>query len=95
MPIIGNFYPHVPAKAPHPNAAAVFMNWYGSKPGQEANSRAQILASRRTDVDTNGIPSYIQPKRGVKYIDQYAEDFVVNRRDTLIEQVRKIVGDDK
>jgi ABC-type Fe3+ transport system substrate-binding protein len=95
MPIIGNFYPHVPAKAPHPNAAAVFMNWYGSKPGQEANSRAQILASRRTDVDTSTIPSYIRPKPGVKYIDQYAEDFVVNRRDKLIAEVRKIVGDDK
>jgi len=95
MPIIGNFYPHVPAKAPHPNAAAVFMNWYGSRPGQEANSRAQILASRRTDVDASIIPPYIRPKPGVKYIDQYAEDFVVNRRDKLIEDVRKIVGEDK
>lgn len=95
MPIIGNFYPHVPGKAPHPNAAAVFMNWYGSKPGQEANSRAQILASRRTDVDTSTLPPYIRPKPGVTYIDQYAEDFVVNRRDKLIEEVRKIVGDDK
>jgi ABC-type Fe3+ transport system substrate-binding protein len=95
LPIIGNFYPHVPAKAPHPNAAAVFMNWFASKPGQEINSRAQMLASRRTDVDASAIPSFIRPKPGVKYNDQYAEDFVVNRRDQLIDAVRKIVGDDK
>jgi len=95
MPIIGNFYPHIPAKAPHPNAAAVFMNWYASKPGQEINGRAQILASRRTDVDKGAIPSYIQPKPGVTYIDQYAEDFVLNRRDKLIEGVRKLLGDEK
>ena len=95
MPIIANFYPHVPAKAPHPNAAAVFMNWFASKPGQEANSRAQIVASRRTDVDPGIIPSYIRPTPGVKYIDQYGEDFVTKRRDQLIEEVRKIVGEDK
>jgi ABC-type Fe3+ transport system substrate-binding protein len=95
LPIIGNFYPHVPAKAPHPNAAAVFMNWYGSKPGQDANSRAQILASRRVDVDPAAVPSYIRPKPGVAYIDQYAEDFVINRRDKLIDDVRKLLGDDK
>ena len=95
MPIIGNFYPHVPAKAPHPNAAVVFMNWYGSKVGQEANGRAQILASRRTDVDPGIIPAYIRPTPGAKYIDQYGEDFVVNKRDKLIEEVRKIVGEEK
>jgi len=31
----------------------------------------------------------------VKYIDQYAEDFVLGRRDKLIEQVRQIIGVDK
>ncbi len=89
------FYPHVPAHAPHPNAAAVFMNWYASKPGQEANSRAQQVWSRRTDVEVAGMPAYTRPKPGVKYIDQYTEDYVVNRRDQLIEQIRKLLGEDK
>jgi ABC-type Fe3+ transport system substrate-binding protein len=93
--ITASFYPHVPKQAPHPNAAAVFMNWYASKPGQEVNSRTQVMASRRTDVVIEGQPDIIKPKPGVKYVDQYAEDFVVNRRDKLIAEIRKIVGDDK
>jgi ABC-type Fe3+ transport system substrate-binding protein len=95
LPIIGNFYPHIPKKAPHPNAAAVFMNWFASKPGQDANGHAQVLWSRRTDVDPTGLPPHLRPKPGVKYIDQYAEDFVLGRRDKLVEQVREIVGEDK
>lgn len=93
--VTASFYPHVPKKAPHPNAALVFMNWYASKPGQEVNSRAQVMASRRTDVTIPGQPEIIKPKPGVYYNDQYAEDFVLNKRDKLIEDVRKIVGDDK
>lgn len=93
--VTASFYPHVPKKAPHPNAALVFMNWYASKPGQEVNSRAQVMASRRTDVVIEGQPEIIKPKAGVYYNDQYAEDFVLNKRDKLIEDVRKIVGDDK
>ena len=93
--ITASFYPHVPKKAPHPNVALVFMNWYASKPGQEVNSNAQVLASRRIDVVIPNQPEIIRPKPGVSYVDQYAEDFVVNKRDKLIEEIRKIVGDDK
>ena len=93
--ITAAFYPHVPKKSPHPNAALVFMNWYASKPGQEVNSKTQVMASRRTDVEIPGQPDFIKPKSGVYYNDQYAEDFVLNKRDKLIEDVRKIVGDDK
>ena len=93
--VTASFYPHVPKKAPHSNAAFVFMNWYASKPGQEANSRAQVMASRRTDVVIPDLPESIKPKPGVYYNDQYAEDFVLNKRDKLVEDVRKIVGDDK
>jgi ABC-type Fe3+ transport system substrate-binding protein len=93
--ITASFYPHVPKKAPHPNAALVFMNWYASKPGQEINSREQVMYSRRTDVVIPGQPASIRPKPGVYYNDQYAEDFVLSKRDKLIEEVRKIVGDDK
>ena len=93
--VTASFYPHVPKKAPHPNAALVFMKWYASKPGQEINSREQVMASRRTDVVIPGQPESIRPKPGVYYNDQYAEDFVLNKRDKLIEEVRKIVGEDK
>ena len=93
--VTASFYPHVPKKAPHPNAAAVFMNWYASKPGQEVNSREQVMASRRTDVVIPNLPDSVKPKPGVYYNDQYAEDFVRTKRDKLIAEVRKIVSDDK
>lgn len=89
--VTAGFYPHVPLKAPHPNAALVFMNWYGSKPGQEINSRAQVQGSLRTDVDVKEVPNLLKPKPGVKYLDQYEEDFALVRRTKLVNQVREIL----
>ena len=37
-------------KAPHPNAAKLFVNWFLSQPGQQAWSKAVNVNSRRTDV---------------------------------------------
>jgi ABC-type Fe3+ transport system substrate-binding protein len=95
LPIIAGFYPHVPKLAPHPNAAAVFMNWLASKPGQDANAHAQVQWSERVDADPTGLPPQLRPKPGVKYIDQYGEDFVTQKRDKLTEDIRKLVGEDK
>ncbi|MEK7216870.1 MAG: ABC transporter substrate-binding protein, partial [Chloroflexota bacterium] len=37
-------------KAPHPNAAKLFVNWFLSQSGQQAWSKAVNVNSRRTDV---------------------------------------------
>ena len=78
-----------PARAPHPNAAAVFLNWYASRPAQEIYSKVKKVPSRRVDVTTEGIPDYVIPRPNVAYIDQYTEDwymgkFLAKYRDELI-----------
>jgi ABC-type Fe3+ transport system substrate-binding protein len=64
-----------PKGGPHPNAAAVFLNWYASKPGQEAYVAGKRTPSRRTDVAPPDIPAVYLPRTGVAYPDQYSEDY--------------------
>ena len=82
----------MPKGAPHPNAATVFLNWFASQPGQEAFSRAMAEISRRTDVPGGALPSYIVPKPGVDYQDQYNEDWVTTMRGHILDQVIQTIG---
>ncbi|MDP2646858.1 MAG: extracellular solute-binding protein [Desulfobacterales bacterium] len=43
------------AKAPHPNAAKVFVNWLLSRDGQDFAQRATRYMSARNDIPTEGI----------------------------------------
>ncbi len=45
----------IPAKAPHPNAAALLLNWLLTKEGQLAASRGFGLPSARLDVSGEGL----------------------------------------
>jgi ABC-type Fe3+ transport system substrate-binding protein len=64
-----------PKGGPHPNAAAVFVNWYASKPGQEAYVAGKRTPSRRTDVAPPDIPAVYLPRAGTNYPDQYTEEW--------------------
>jgi ABC-type Fe3+ transport system substrate-binding protein len=68
-----------PKDPPNPNAAAVFLNWYASQPGQALYSAIWKIPSRRTDVSLEGIPDYTVPKPGLTYIDQYTEQWYLER----------------
>jgi len=78
--------------APHPNAAAVFFNWFASRRGQQVYTDAMDEPSRRTDVDKSRIPVYMLPKPGVDYQDQYAEDYYLGERTQLAAAIRKALG---
>jgi ABC-type Fe3+ transport system substrate-binding protein len=54
-------------KAPHPNAATVFINWILTKDGQAAWSKAMNHVSRRIDVPLSHLPDYSIPRRDRKY----------------------------
>lgn len=54
-------------RAPHPNAAKVFINWLLDKEGQTAWSTAMAQVSRRADVPADHVPSYMVPKPGARY----------------------------
>ncbi len=81
-----------PVGGPNPNAAAVFLNWYASKPGQEAFMAAKGTPTRRTDVDVSAIPAYNLPKPGYKYLDQYTEDFLLDVRPKLEKTIEEAMG---
>ncbi len=61
-------------RAPHANAAKVFLNWLLSKEGQISFCNGMGYASRRVDVPTDQVPSYWVPKAGVKYWPAYYEE---------------------
>lgn len=61
-------------RAPHPNAAAVFINWLLTKEGQLVWSKAINAVSRRVDVPTDHLPAYSIPKPGGKYWDSDSEE---------------------
>jgi ABC-type Fe3+ transport system substrate-binding protein len=52
---------------PHPNAAAVYVNWFYSKAGQQAMIDTTKTVSARTDVDMSKLPDWNIPQPGVTY----------------------------
>ncbi len=58
-------------RAPHPNAAKVFINWYLSREGQTAvqSVRGGFSNSRRMDISRDMIPPNRRLKKGGKYVE--------------------------
>lgn len=61
-------------KAPHPNAAALFINWLLAAEGQTLWSRATAQASLRLDVPKDHVPAYLVPGSKGKYWKSYTEE---------------------
>ncbi|HLY66693.1 MAG TPA: extracellular solute-binding protein [Chloroflexota bacterium] len=59
-------------KAPHPNAAKVFMNWLLTQEGQVAYTKATLYNSRRLDVPVVDQAGAVDPNK--KYSDLNSED---------------------
>ena len=55
-------------RAPHPNAAKLYINWLLSKAGQEVWSRQLEANSRRTDVDPFDRAAFPSPDKAKDYI---------------------------
>ena len=62
-------------RAPHPNAAAIFINWLLSKEGQLRWQETQLLPSLRIDIPRDGLFATDVPKPGVKYVAGGTEDY--------------------
>jgi iron(III) transport system substrate-binding protein len=67
-------------KAPHPNAARLFINWFLSKEGQldfqktSVNGPEGALSSLRMDIPKEGIPARNRLVPGVRYVPQWTPD---------------------
>jgi iron(III) transport system substrate-binding protein len=78
-------------RAPHPNAAKLFVNWLASKAGQDSFANASIEVSLRTDVTYHDIPPYMFPQKNHKYVDLYDAKFVSDR-DAALEKARALLN---
>ena len=54
-------------KAPHPNAAKVFVNWMASREGVETLARCQLDNPLRTDIDKSFVQAGTIPRPDVHY----------------------------
>jgi hypothetical protein len=69
----GNAAIHLMSKAPHPNAAKIFVNWYLSRKGQMAwqkvmNTKVgEPSESMRIDIPKDEVPSEVRRVQGTDY----------------------------
>jgi len=76
-------------KAPHPNAAKVYINWLLSKEGQTGFAKASGYISARTDVPTDHAPAWRVPVPGsIKTYDLEA----VALRDQVVALLEELFG---
>ncbi|MBI4332145.1 MAG: extracellular solute-binding protein [Chloroflexi bacterium] len=64
-------------RAPHPNAARVYANWYLGKEGSTVQSRSVGMQSARLDVPTDHLPAQERRDPSVKYARIETEDSFV------------------
>ncbi len=78
-------------KAPHPNAAKVFINWLLSKEGQTLYSRTNLTQSSRVDIPTEHLDPFgvRDPKK--KYFNSENEDFLL-RQPEFSKNAKQIFG---
>jgi len=78
-------------RAPHPNAARVFVNWIASKEGIETYSRAYGTPTLRTDVDESFLSPAIIPRKGQKYFDASSWDFATSTEDKVRLRMTELI----
>ena len=79
-------------KAPHPNAARVFVNWMASKEGVEIYGRALNMVPARTDIDLKDFPPETIPKPGATYFDMYDYKFTVTEKEEYRLRIKEMLG---
>lgn len=70
-------------KAPHPNAAKLFINWYLSREGQTVFTRAHVSHSGRIDVPYDFLPEGKARIPDGKYIPTENEDFLLAQAEQM------------
>jgi iron(III) transport system substrate-binding protein len=79
-------------RAPHPNAAKLFINWIAGREGDAIFAKSLLAGSLRTDIKQDWMPSYEIPKPGVKYFDSYGYSFITVEREAALAKVKELLG---
>jgi ABC-type Fe3+ transport system substrate-binding protein len=80
-------------RAPHPNAAKLFVNWMISKEGMQILSDVEGKPVTRTDVNYAHLSPDVLPEPNKEYFDTGAWNYVISLRQKLRDDVRKILTD--
>jgi len=78
-------------KAPHPNAARIFINWIASKEGLEAYSRARLIPTTRNDVDESFLAPEMIPQLQTEYFDIYEWNFYMIEREKIRSKLKELL----
>jgi ABC-type Fe3+ transport system substrate-binding protein len=78
-------------KAPHPNAARLFVNWIGSREGLETYSRSYGTPTTRNDVDESFLAAGIIPRRGQKFFDASSWEFATSTEEKVRLRVQEML----
>lgn len=80
-------------RAPHPNAAKLFVNWLAGREGGAIFAKSLLAGSVRTDVKSSDwMPGYALVKPGVKYFDAYDYAFITHDREAALAKVKDLLG---
>jgi iron(III) transport system substrate-binding protein len=79
-------------KAPHPNAAKLFVNWLAGRAAQELFAESLQEVSLRSDARYTGLPSWVFPQKGGRYLDVYDYSFM-QQREAAYAKVRDLLGE--
>lgn len=75
---------------PNPNAARVYLNWFLSKPGQQALVDIIGIGSNHAEVDQSRVSRWAKPRPGVRYLNLMTEPL---NTDAAVNKMRQIVTD--
>jgi ABC-type Fe3+ transport system substrate-binding protein len=78
-------------RAPHPNAARLFVNWLASPEGLEVYSRTQRTPSNRVDLDESWASVSERPKPGVEYFDTYEWEFTAQTKPKVTRLIEELI----
>lgn len=80
-------------KAPHPNAAKLYINWLAGRDGQKRFAETLRAVSLRTDEHYDDLPAWMFPRKDGKYLDTYDYKFVTEVRDKIMGKARELLGE--
>ncbi len=87
-------------KAPHANAATIFVNWFLGKEGQQLYTRAMGQGTRRFDIDTKWLPKLgvhaakdLYPPDEYKKRENNSEEKIESAREPGAALARKLLGE--
>ncbi len=82
----------LPAKAPHPNASRIFINWLLSREGQTVFSKSLLNQSARVDISVDFLQRTTVRQPGVDYYWTYTEEWLTGQ-DEAMKVAKQIFGE--